>query len=546
MKDNIIIIGFSATGKTVIAKMVAQRLGWKAVDMDDEIVHLTGKSIPQIFAQEGEQHFRKLETEVLKKACRQHNAVIATGGGAVISEENRSLMKKGGFIVCLEAQPETVFKRLKQDLLNSESKKRPLLAVESPLDRIEELKKLRQNLYSIADWTIHTDNLSLDEVVFEVVRGWQIIARKSVITENRNSFLVHSQIGDYPVILGNGIFKNAGKYLKKYGLSGRVFVISDDNVFSLYGDELLKNLETGGYPAIGLSVPPGETTKTLWKAIEIYDFLIENRVERNDIILALGGGMVGDLAGFTASTILRGIKFVQLPTSLLAMVDASIGGKVAINHGGGKNLIGSFYPPQIVLSDINTLQTLPRRELISGYSEAIKHAIIRDVGLFKLFEKHKQELLRIEPAIMTKVVKQSAAIKGEIVSQDERESGIRIFLNFGHTIAHAIEAATSYEGISHGEAVAIGMVGAARLSQSLGILQEFISDRIISLIQGFGLPVFCRGVNIEAVMSAMQLDKKTKGKETQWVLLQDIGKAVVRSGVPPDDVFSVLKSLILP
>jgi 3-dehydroquinate synthase len=279
-------------------------------------------------------------------------------------------------------------------------------------------------------------------------------------------------------------------------------------------------------------------------AIKVYDFLAERRAERDNIIIALGGGMVGDLAGFVAATFLRGMPWIQVPTSLVAMVDASIGGKVGVNHPEGKNLIGAFYQPTLVLADPQTLTTLPQRELVSGWAEVIKHGMILDKEFLEFLETNVNKLTKLEPEALARAVARSAAIKARIVNQDEKErEGKRTILNYGHTIAHGLETATQYRRFLHGEAVAIGMVGAARLSQQLGLMPEAAVERQQVLLQKFGLPIGFSDLNLTEITRAMELDKKTKGKAIRWVLLQDIGRTVIRSDVSQRDLLAVLQEL---
>jgi 3-dehydroquinate synthase len=257
--------------------------------------------------------------------------------------------------------------------------------------------------------------------------------------------------------------------------------------------------------------------------------------------------MAGDLAGFVAATFLRGMPWIQVPTSLVAMVDASIGGKVGVNHPEGKNLIGAFYQPNLVLADCEALTTLPQRELISGWAEVIKHGMILDEELVQFLESNASKLAKLEPELITQVIAHSAAIKAQVVSQDEKEKeGKRTILNYGHTVAHGLEAATQYNRFLHGEAVAIGMMGAAKLSQRLGLLPSNAMGRQQALLHKFGLPMSFSGLNLAEIIKAMELDKKTKEKVIRWVLLQDIGKVVIRSNVPQQDVLAVLRELAEP
>jgi shikimate kinase/3-dehydroquinate synthase len=556
---NLVITGFSGTGKSLVAKEVARRLNWDFLDTDDEIVKQTGKPIAEIFRQDGEGKFRELEREVIRKACQKGQTVIAIGGGAIVDPQNYELLAKTGLIVCLEAKPETIYERLFREAACSPGTEvRPLLAVDNPLERISQLKVSRQPYYAKADWTIHTDDLSISEVAEEVIRAWRLLHRTdgsqlSVVSDKDVVSLVETATQSYPIFVGYGLLDKLGEKMKQAALSGTATIISDENVFSFYGSKVERILKDAGFAVNFFIVPPGEETKNMDYAIKIYDFLVEHRAERDDIIIALGGGMVGDLAGFVAATFLRGMFWVQVPTSLVGMVDASIGGKVGVNHPEGKNLIGAFYQPNLVLADCQTLTTLPQRELTSGWAEVIKHGLILDKEFFEFLEANVNRLKELEPELLTRAIARSAAIKAQVVSQDEKErEGKRTILNYGHTIAHGLEAATQYKRLLHGEAVAIGMVGAAKLSQRLGLLPSGAVERQQSLLQKFGLPTSLRTkqsnlkLGLAGITKAMELDKKVKGKAIRWVLLQDIGKVVIRSDVPQQDVLAVLRELAEP
>ena len=546
---NIAIIGFSATGKTVVAQKVAERLNWTFIDTDEEIVKLSGKTIPEIFKQDGEEKFRRLESQVLKQACHKEQMVIATGGGAIIDPKNQNLLLETSVVVCLEAKPETIYQRLLHDTLYSASPVvRPLLAGDNPLERIKQLKTKRQSYYAIADWTVHTDNLTVDEVSQEITKGWQYANRHrhKQSVEADLACRVQTPTAEYPVFVGWGMLDKLGEKMKQTVLSGTANIISDEIVFSIYGAKVRKALEKAGFAVNSCVVPAGEASKNINQATEIYDYLIEQRVERNDVIVALGGGMIGDLAGFVAATFLRGLPWLQVPTSLIAMTDASIGGKVAVDHPRGKNLIGAFYHPCLVLADVKTLTTLPHRELTSGWAEVIKHGLILDAEFLKLLEDKARDLVKLKPDITTSVIAGSAAIKCRVVSEDERETGKRTILNYGHTVAHGLEAATNYGCFLHGEAVAIGMMAAAKLSHRLKLLSEKAVERHEAILQKFGLPIDCSGVAVNDVLAAMELDKKVRGKAIRWVLLEDIGQVVIRSDVSGRDILIVLREVIRP
>ena len=561
---NLIITGFSGTGKSLVAEEIARRLSWDFLDTDEEIVKQTGKPITEIFRQDGEARFRELERETIKKACQQRQTVIAIGGGAIVDPKNYELLAKTGLIVCLEATPEIIYERLFREAASSpETEVRPLLATDNPLERIKQLKASRQSYYANVDWTVHTDRLSLSQVAEEVIRAWGLLRLahphlnslpskdrrfKSQLKANDDvACLVKTATQSYPIFIGYGLLDKLGEKMKKAALSGTATIISDEDVFSLYGSKVEGILKDTGFAVNSFVVPPGEETKSTDYAIKIYDFLVEHRAERDDIIIALGGGMVGDLAGFVAATFLRGMPWIQVPTSLVAMVDASIGGKVGINHPEGKNLIGAFYQPSLVLADPQTLTTLPQRELTSGWAEVIKHGLILDEEFFEFLESNVDRLIKLEPELLTRAIARSAAIKARVVSQDEKErEGRRTILNYGHTIAHGLEATTQYKRFLHGEAVAIGMMGAAKLSQRLGLLPAAAVERQQALLQKFGLPTGFSGLDLTGIARAMELDKKTKGKAIRWVLLRDIGKVVIRSDVPQDDTLNVLDNLVEP
>jgi shikimate kinase/3-dehydroquinate synthase len=547
--NNIALIGFSATGKTVVAQEVAARLNWTFIDTDDEIIRLSGKTIPEIFEHDGEEKFRRLESQVLKQACHKERAVIATGGGAIIDPQNQNLLLETSMVVCLEAKPETIYQRLLHDTIYSTNPVvRPLLAGDKPLERITQLKTTRQPYYTIADWTVHTDNLTVDEVSQEIIKGWKYTNRHrdKQSSEVDLACMVQTPTAEYPIFVGWGILDKLGEKMKQAGLSGTANIISDEIVFSIYGAKVRRTLEKAGFAVNSCVVPPGEASKNINQAIKIYDYLIEQRVERNDVVVALGGGIIGDLAGFVAATFLRGLPWLQVPTSLIAITDASIGGKVAVDHPQGKNLIGAFYQPCLVLAGIKTLTTLPHRELTSGWAEVIKHALILDADLLNLLEDRANDLAKLKPDITSKVIARSVAIKCRVVSEDEKETGIRTILNYGHTVAHGLETATKYERFLHGEAVAIGMMAAAKLSHRLKLLSEKAVERQKAILQKFGLPTDCSGVAVNDVLEATKMDKKVRGKAVRWVLLKAIGQAVIRSDVPIEDVLKVLQEVIRP
>jgi len=531
LTGNIILIGFSATGKSRVAPLAAQALGWEALDTDAQVEKLAGKPIPAVFAQEGEARFRQYERQVLMKALEGEKQVIAAGGGAILDPKNRERMRQRGFVVLLEARPRTILERLSQD-----PNSRPLLQGPDPLARIKELKARREPFYAFAHHTLPTDQLSLEVVAKRVARAYKAWSTPSA--------LVRTPTQTCPIYVRWGGLEGLGELMRERGLGERAVVISDVIAFSHHGERVIASLEGAGFRSFPYTFPAGEESKGLETARRIYDFLVEQRAERGWAVVALGGGVVGDLAGFVAATYLRGLPLVQAPTSLVAMVDASIGGKVGVNHPQAKNLIGAFHQPHFVLADPSCLLTLPRRELVSGFAEVIKHGLILDKRLFAFVEARAPDLLSLEPPSLSRAVAWSARIKAKVVTQDERETtGLRTLLNYGHTIGHAVEAATGYARFLHGEAVAIGMTGAVRLSQRLGLVGEEVVKRQESLLQAFGLPTACPRVSPDRIIQAMELDKKIREAEVHWVLLEGIGRATTHHQVPQEDVQAVLQEL---
>ena len=343
----------------------------------------------------------------------------------------------------------------------------------------------------------------------------------------------------YPVYIGSGLLARAGSYLKERGFNGRLVVITDSTVKKLYGDMLSQALEGDGFQVNILEVPPGEEQKTLENAGRLYRELTAVHAERSTPVLALGGGVIGDLAGFVAATYQRGVPLVQLPTTLLAQVDSSVGGKVAVDHGQLKNMIGAFYQPEMVIADTNALPSLPEEELINGLAEVIKSAAIRDGRFFSFLEENMEKIKSFDVNSLEEIVFQTVGIKAAVVAGDERDMGLRHILNYGHTIGHAVESVSDFR-IKHGNAVAIGMVAAARLSHRLGMLDEGDVKRLRQLIMRAGLPAEIPDLGIEKIMQAMQHDKKVREGRVEFVLLKSIGDTVVTDDVSPSLIREVL------
>jgi len=335
----------------------------------------------------------------------------------------------------------------------------------------------------------------------------------------------------YPIHIGSGILDTLGEACKAAGLAGRCLLVSDENVAPLYAEKVFQTLEKAGFTPTLEVLPAGEPTKCHDQLIRLYSKAAELGLDRGHFMVALGGGVIGDLTGYAAASWLRGIKFVQVPTSLLAMVDSSVGGKTGVNIAEGKNLVGAFHQPELVLIDLETLKTLPERELKAGLAEIVKTGIIWDDALFEELEN-----VDATPSSRSfpKIISTCCEIKAEVVRQDEREGGLRGILNFGHTLAHAIENVAGYGEYLHGEAVAIGMVYAARLSSKLKGLSVEDSARIEKLLATLGLPVDAPGLAWSDLRAAMAVDKKTRDGLTKFVLVDRMGHAVLGCEIPEE------------
>ena len=343
----------------------------------------------------------------------------------------------------------------------------------------------------------------------------------------------------YPILIGSGLLSHP-EFIVRHLTQQRVAIISNTTVAPLYMEKLRSKLETKGVASFPIILPDGEEYKN-WQTLNlIFDALLANRCERSTAVLALGGGVVGDLTGFAAATYLRGVPFIQIPTTLLAQVDSSVGGKTGINHPLGKNMIGAFYQPRTVLADIETLDTLPDRELRAGIAEIIKYGLIRDLVFLDWVERNIQGMLARDAAILTEAIERSCANKADLVAADERESGVRALLNLGHTFGHAVENAMGYGVWLHGEAVAAGTLLAADLSHRLGMIGRADVKRIRDVYGQAGLPVVAPNLGAETYLRLMGLDKKVEGGKLRFVLLKCIGEAVVRADVPREMLIATL------
>ena len=333
----------------------------------------------------------------------------------------------------------------------------------------------------------------------------------------------------YPIVIAHRIMDDLGQELKKFGFSRTLALVSNPTVYGLYGSEVSRSVKSAGFDLAEVIIPDGEEYKTLRWVENIYGELLKARLDRKSAMIALGGGVIGDITGYAASTYMRGIDFVQVPTTLLAQVDSSVGGKTGVNHALGKNMIGTFWQPRLVWVDIATLETLPRRDFLSGLAEVIKYGVIWDEKLFSFLEAHRDEVLRLDRGALEHIIRRSCEIKAEVVSKDERESGLRAILNFGHTVGHAIETATGYTKFLHGEAVAVGMCAAASLSQQAGLLDMGDVQRIRSLVLSYGLPAEIPDyIGMDSLLEAMKLDKKVVSGQLKFILPEKIGSVRIQ------------------
>jgi 3-dehydroquinate synthase len=351
----------------------------------------------------------------------------------------------------------------------------------------------------------------------------------------------------YEVLIAEGSLEGIGEAVRALGVSPKLAIVSNPTVFDLYGRQVEASLKAAGFEPALVTMPEGEEHKTLQWTERILGELLRWRLDRGSAVVALGGGVIGDMAGFAAAIYMRGIRFVQVPTTLLAQVDSSVGGKTGVNHPLGKNLIGAFWQPSLVWIDVGTLGSLPRRELLAGLAEVIKYGVIRDEEFFNYLGENRQDILGLDTGALMHIIRRSCEIKAEVVAEDEREAGLRAILNFGHTMGHALEAATGYAGCLHGEAVAVGMCLEAELSVRMGIMQREEAERVYEIIKDYGLPAgLPEGVGADAMIAAMELDKKTLKGELRFILPQRVSEVRVNEPVGRDVLEKFLKGLLIP
>ncbi|MBN1847581.1 MAG: 3-dehydroquinate synthase [Deltaproteobacteria bacterium] len=525
-RPNIILTGFMATGKTTVGKLLSKQLGYEFVDTDELIEARTGQTIAEIFREKGEPAFRKMESDLARELADKDGLVISTGGRLMLDADNAEALGKSGRVFCLVATPEEILERVERDT----GVRRPLLEVPNPIERVVELLQQREKGYGRFSQMVTSDKIP--EIVCQNLFG--IIQAKPDLR-----LPIKAPVTRYEFIVGGGILPFI---IQLAGIKGPVAIITDSHVEPLYA-------KSCGSVDVVVTVPPGGRYKTLETVQFIFDKLLESDFDRSGAIIALGGSVISEMAGFVAATYMRGVDCIQCPTSLLAMVDTSIGGKVGVDLPQGKNLVGSFKQPKAIIADVATLQSLPPREFASGMAEVIKHSLIADTDLLNKIEAgHWQRGLNdLQPSLsdLQALVAQAIQVKTHIVQEDPFDQGRRRMLNLGHTFGHAIEQ-VSGNTIRHGEAVSMGLVAAVNLSARMGYCSPVLQERIESALVQAGLPIRIPMDMIPArLFGAMSSDKKKTAGRLRFVLLRDIGDVLITDAVPQPAVVATLEELTL-
>jgi len=526
--QNVFLVGLMGAGKTTIGRILARKLGLRFVDSDHEIEARTGASIPWIFEIEGEPSFRRREAEVIRELTGQQDLVLATGGGAVLDPDNRAHLKARGMVIYLRTTVNSILQRTAHD------KNRPLLQTADPRKKLEELMAVRDPLYmEIADIVIDTGRPNVQSMVLTILNQLEKLAceaapncstRAQPSMNEESTILLNVDLGErsYPISIGPSLL-NDPSLLARHVNGGKVAIVTNTTVAPLYLERVESALRAAGKQVMSVILPDGEEFKNWASLMQIFDTLLANKADRKTTLIALGGGVIGDLTGYAAASYMRGVDFIQVPTTLLSQVDSSVGGKTGINHPLGKNMIGAFYQPRAVIADTSTLETLPDRELSAGLAEVIKHGAIIDAAFFDWIEANIGLLMARDKGALAYAIARSCEIKADVVRQDEREGGLRAILNFGHTFGHAIEAGLGYGEWLHGEAVGCGMVMAADLSQRLGLVDAATVARVRALVAAAGLPVKAPDLGTARWLELMEVDKKNEGGAIKFILLKPLG-----------------------
>ena len=528
----IVLVGFMGAGKTTIGKLLANELGTDFTDADDEIERTAGVSIKEIFETWGEQGFRQFERGAVADALRQGAGVVAVGGGALGDASTRDLLARTPDlqVIYLKVGLDEALRRVGGDAA------RPMLAATDPKALYEE----RRTIYEqVSTRQVDTDERSPAAVTREILAllGSGTSAAAEVPLRRIPVSIPNSP---YEVLVGSGIVGHAGALIPGIERAEQAFMLTHPELSEVAG-ECARGLESAGLRVSTLTAPPGEATKSLATAVRVLGQLAELAAHRHDLLVAVGGGVITDLGGFVASTFNRGMPVVHVPTTLLGQVDASVGGKTAVNLPQGKNLVGTFHQPVLVVCDVAVLDTLPAAELRAGTAEVAKYGFISDPDLLDLLESKAGDLLDGEPHLLADVVARSVEIKAAVVSADEREHGGRAVLNYGHTFAHAIERAAGYERVRHGEAVALGMMAAAYLAEILGRVDDGVVAAHRRVLGALELPVTAT-LDYDALHEAWLRDKKYEGG-IRFVLLGEIGKPEAGITAPREAVEEALMRL---
>ncbi|MBN1641520.1 MAG: 3-dehydroquinate synthase [Anaerolineae bacterium] len=516
---NIVLTGFMGTGKSSVGREVARQLGRPFVDMDAEIEARAGMAISEIFRQ-GEDAFRALEREVCRALSERRGLVIATGGGALIDPQNRRRMMASGPVFCLHCTVDRILERLAQ------AQDRPLLDVDDRRREIERLLEARAEAYAAIPRQIDTTALTVDQVAARVIEDADAILLP-----------VRTPSGGYPIHIGRGLLERTGALVRTAIPAQRVALVTNPVVGPLYGARVCGALRDAGIEPVMCTMPDGEANKTLGTLASLYTQFVACGLDRSGAVLALGGGVTCDVAGFAAATYMRGVPVVQVPTTLLAMVDASVGGKTAVDLPEGKNLVGAFVQPALVVIDPDVLGTLPAGDVASGMAELLKHGVLADPELFAALERAAPD-----PGDWERWIARSLQVKIDVVERDPFERGWRAVLNLGHTTAHALEQLSGFS-LRHGEAVSIGMVVAAQIAVARGTADPPLPARIAAALARHGLPVRCPPYDAQQIWIAMGRDKKRRAGRLRWILPRAVGAVEIVEDVPREVVIDALCAL---
>lgn len=536
----VVITGFMGTGKTETGRQLAELLGCPFVDTDALIEARAGKSIPEIFASDGEAQFRAREAELCRELAARSNLVVATGGGTLLPKESYDVLAARGVIFLLEASPAAILTRI------GTGASRPLLKGD-PVARIAQLLAERHAAYHRTERRLDTTSAPPAQVATAIAAQLVlpytplglVVPEGSLRLAPGVTAAAHSHIE-----IGCGLLSNLGLRLKAHGLARRVFLLIAENVRPLFHAQIQAALEEEKIAFEEIELRDGDGAKTFAQAGEILAELARRGAARDATAVTVGGGVTGDLGGFAASVFMRGIPFVQVPTTLLAQVDASIGGKVGVNLPQAKNLIGSFYQPALVVSDPATLRTLPAREIAGGMAEVIKTALIGSEDFFTRVETglSQADALR-DPAFLEECVRGCAAVKAAVVQRDPYEGGERRVLNLGHTLGHAFEAVARYEGFTHGEAVAVGLMSVLRIAVARARAAPELLERTRAMLVSAGLPISPPPVEREDFMRSLHLDKKKRAGKLVFVLPVEPGTMDLVDDVTDDEIRATLEAL---